>query len=101
VIEADGRTRYLGRDQFSVRVDDHWTSDSSGARYPSRWTIALPSESLQISVRPVMPAQENRSRLLRRLFYWEGAVVVERNGRRAGQGYVEMVGYGRGMRPAL
>lgn len=101
LVDAAGRPRYLAAGDFTVRVDDHWTSDSSGARYPSRWTIELPSESLQIRVRPLMPAQENRSRILRLLFYWEGAVIVERNGRRAGQGYVEMVGYGRGMRPAL
>ena len=92
---------YLERGQFEVRALAHWTSPVSRARYPARWQIIVPAANIDIEVQPVMEDQENRSAFMTRMFYWEGAVVVRGNGRRIGQGYVELVGYGNGMRPAL
>ena len=43
VIFPDGRTRHLSAEEARVEVLDHWTSPSSGARYPSRWRVTIPA----------------------------------------------------------
>ena len=48
-----------------------------------------------------MADQENRSRLIGTLHYWEGAVKLLKNGLPVGKGYVELTGYGTSSRPAL
>jgi predicted secreted hydrolase len=101
LVPRHGAPRSLDGAAFSVRATDHWTSDTTKATYPSRWTIVLPGEQLALDVVPLVADQENRSALLRRLFYWEGAVAVRADGRTVGRGYVELVGYGKGLRPAL
>ena len=102
VVSRSGAPRYLERDGFSVRALGQWVSRESGAAYPARWSVAVPGDSLQLLVEPLLADQENRSRLLPRLYYWEGAVLVRDDaGRSVGRGYVELVGYGRGLRPAI
>ena len=65
-----------------------WTSPRSGAVYPARWRLTVPSESIELEVRPVLADQE----LDLAFRYWEGAVDV--TGTAAGRGYVELTGYG-------
>jgi predicted secreted hydrolase len=103
LVDQEGRPRFLARADFTIRPTASWTSDSTGATYPSRWTIDVPSAGIALDVEPLAADQENDSRLLRGLFYWEGAVRVRasRGGRPAGRGYVELVGYGKGLRPAI
>jgi predicted secreted hydrolase len=102
VVGRDGATRYLGAGDFTVENTAQWTSDSTRATYPARWTVSVPSERLELTVTPFVADQENRSEFLRRLFYWEGAVGISDNANRpVGRGYVELVGYGKGLRPAL
>ena len=48
-----------------------------------------------------MADQENRSRLIGTLHYWEGAVRLLQNELPVGKGYVELTGYGTSSRPAL
>jgi predicted secreted hydrolase len=101
VARPSGRPRHLGREAFAIATLAHWTSDSTGARYPARWRVTVPTEGLDLEVVPRVADQENASRLVPDLFYWEGAVLVrDRAGRPAGQGYVELVGYGTAARPA-
>ena len=53
-------------------------------------------------LQPVMADQENRSDLMKSMFYWEGAVeIIGLDGIPMGRGYVELVGYGTGSRPRL
>jgi predicted secreted hydrolase len=99
VIPRSGAPRYLAAADFAVRATRRWRSAASGAVYPSRWEVAVPSERLRLTVTPLLADQENRSRLIPRLFYWEGAVGV--GGDATGRGYVELVGYGQGVRPAI
>ncbi len=87
----DGSTKGLKQQDFEIVVNDRWTSPEGG-NYPSRWTIRVPGEDLDISVVPVIADQE----LFTTVRYWEGAVDVE--GRHAGRpvsgrGYVELTGY--------
>jgi predicted secreted hydrolase len=102
VVEADGTTRYLTAGEFVVEEIDTWQSEATGARYPSGWRVRIPGADLSLIVTPELKAQENRSALLPRLFYWEGAVKVETcDGRAAGRGFVELTGYGTERVPAI
>jgi predicted secreted hydrolase len=79
-----------------------WRSAASGADYPARWIVEVPSEGWRLEVVPELADQENRSELARGLHYWEGAVAVRGpDGAPAGRGYVELVGYGTKTRPAM
>ena len=42
---------------------------------------------------PLQDDQELDSRQSTGAVYWEGAVIIERNGKPAGRGYFEMTGY--------
>lgn len=99
VVSVAGEVRYLTRDGFGIDVTDHWTSSQTQARYPAGWVVDVGGELL--TVQPEMNKQENVGKLVGNLFYWEGAVKVLRDGKRIGQGYVELTGYGMGSVPGL
>jgi predicted secreted hydrolase len=102
LISPGGVPRYLEPGEWRVRATETWTSAATGARYPSRWIVEMPGEGLWLEVVPELSDQENRSRLVRDLRYWEGAVSARgRDGAVLGRGYVELVGYGSGRRPAI
>lgn len=96
LIAPDGSTRRLSRDDFEIKVGDTWRSPRSGATYPARWTVAVPTANLTLAIEPYLADQElNVSNA-----FWEGAVRV--SGERAGaavsgSGYVEMTGYAGSM----
>jgi len=92
---AAGVARYLELDEFRIEALDTWRSSETAAEYPIRWRIEIPSESLVFDVSAEAPNQENVSRLVPNLFYWEGSVrITDPAGVRLGQGYVELTGYG-------
>ena len=102
LITKQGRTRYLGPEEWSVRATETWTSPHNGAHYPAGWRVRIPEDDLELVVTPEVPDSENVSRLLPGLAYWEGPVRVETPaGVRKGQGYVELTGYAKRSRPAL
>ena len=101
VVHPDGSTTYLDGSAFTVSSLAHWQSPHTDGVYPSRWRVSIPREQLDLEVVVEMADQENRSRLIGTLYYWEGAVQLLQNGRRAGKGYVELTGYGTASRPAL
>lgn len=87
VIAVDGSKRALSLDEFSIKVVGHWTSKTTGIRYPARWLLEVPSDQIRLEVEPVLAAQE----LQLSVNYWEGAVRA--NGTASARGYVELVGY--------
>ena len=97
VVDPDGTTRHLGRDDFTVNVTSRWTSPTTGADYPAGWTIEIPGlDDLVIELRPTVAAQELDTRSTTGVVYWEGSQVV--TGTRGGvpiggQAYVELTGY--------
>ncbi len=108
LVERDGRTRRLARDDVRIEVLRRWTSADTGGTYPSRWRLTVPSEGLDLLVEPWLEAQEMRTSFV----YWEGAVRVSQAApqnsdakRRTrpgpppanGQGYVELTGYAASM----
>ena len=95
-IAPDGTLTPLTRDDFTIAVHDTWRSPRSGAEYPARWTVFVPSQGIQLEIEPYLADQE----LNVSYSYWEGAVKIsgERNGTPVrGDGYVEMTGYAGSM----
>ena len=102
LVRANGEPLYMKDEQWSVRSTETWESKESGAVYPSLWEVSIPSEQLDLKLVPLTEDQENRSRLPGGVFYWEGAViVVDRDGRPMGRGYVELTGYGENNKPPV
>ncbi len=92
LVEPDGSLRHLTRDQFNIQVLSRWASQRSGATYPSRWAVSIPSADVQLTIEPLTADQEMRVSLV----YWEGAVKISgrSNGKPVGgKGFVEMTGY--------
>ncbi|MDQ3127932.1 MAG: MMPL family transporter [Chloroflexota bacterium] len=95
LVEADGTTRHLPREAFTVEVTRRWTSPATGADYPAGWRIDMPGERLSIDLRPTVAAQELDTRATTGVVYWEGSQVVNatRDGQQlGGEGYVELTG---------
>jgi predicted secreted hydrolase len=90
-IGAAGQSRPLSSDQVQIDVLDYW-KNPRGDRYPAHWRVRVPTEGIDVDVRPVLPNQE----LTASARYWEGAVDVTGAGagqKTTGRGYVELVGY--------
>lgn len=95
-VAPDGAVTPLTNDDFTIDVHNTWRSPHSGAEYPARWTVSVPSQGLQLEIEPYLPDQE----LNVSYSYWEGAVKIngERNGVPvSGDGYIEMTGYAGSM----
>lgn len=101
VVHPDGSTTYLDGSAFLVASLEHWQSPHTEGVYPSRWRLSIPQEKLELEVVAEVADQENRSRLIDTLYYWEGAVRLLQNGAHVGKGFVELTGYGTSSRPAL
>ena len=69
-----------------------WTSAATATRYPVEWQVATPVGSF--TVRALLDDQELDSRASTGTIYWEGlSLLLDRDGRRVGRGYLEMTGY--------
>ncbi len=102
IVERDGRVRVLAPEAWSVRALGTWRSEASGATYPSGWEVEVPADGIRLTVTPEVRAAENRSTLVPGLGYWEGPVrAVDGRGAPAGEGYVELTGYGERARPPI
>jgi predicted secreted hydrolase len=92
MIKPDGGSRPLALADFQVERAGEWRSPRSGARYPASWHLRVPSEDLDLDVRPLLADQE----LDVSFRYWEGAVEITGTHRGKpvkGHGYVELTGY--------
>jgi predicted secreted hydrolase len=102
IVSANGQPTYIDNAAWTLTVQDRWRSDQTNAEYPLGWHLLVPAWELDATVMPLLEAQENVSDLVPGLFYWEGAVEVrDREGRRIGEGYVELTGYGTRSVPAI
>lgn len=92
LVDADGSTIHVDKDDFRIEVTDTWESPHTGAVYPAGWIVTIPSQDLVVRITPLQPDQE----LNLTYTYWEGAVAVngEYQGEAvSGKGYVELTGY--------
>ena len=90
VVARDGTTRTLKPAEFTLRSTGTWTSTKSRGKYPAGWTLAVPSEGLELVLTPLVADCELDSRSTR-VTYWEGPIDVR--GSAAGRGYAELTGY--------
>jgi predicted secreted hydrolase len=92
LVGSDGsRTALTARDVV-LSARDHWTSGSTGIRYPVAWRLEVPRAGITLDVTPFLKNQE----IDLSVRYWEGAVHAAGRGRRGAltaQGYLELAGY--------
>lgn len=101
LIASDGRVIHIRHDQLRITPLARWKSPESGATYPVRWRVEVPSFNVALRVDPLMNAQELLTKASTRVTYWEGACDVTGTfGGVAvrGEAYVEMTGYDRAFR---
>jgi predicted secreted hydrolase len=89
--DGAGRVTQYGPDQVTFTPQTLWKSPRTGASYPVAATIA--TGTMRWQLKPLQADQELDSRRSTGAVYWEGAVTVERDGRRLGRGYLELTGY--------
>jgi len=89
--EKDGRLQQFNGDAIRFTPVRSWRSPRTQASYPVELTLEIDQQRWQI--RPLQDDQELDSRQSTGAVYWEGAVTLERDGGRAGRGYLEMTGY--------
>ena len=94
LVARDGSTRALGPDDFALEPLARWTSERSGAGYPARWRLAIPSEGIELEITPLVADCELGTRSTG-VAYWEGPVDV--TGSVGGRGYAELTGYADSM----
>lgn len=96
LIEADGTAIHLRPEDFVVEARGAWRSPRSGAVYPARWSVRVPSAEVDLEIEPWHADQEVDARVV----YWEGAVRirgVSRGEAVQGAGFVELTGYAESM----
>lgn len=98
-VDPNGKSRHLAASDFSLLPQTEiWASPVSFAKYPVRWTIAIPELGIQLNATTPLKSQElsGSSKLVPT--YWEGAISLEGhrgNATTRGVGYLEMTGYDR------
>jgi len=96
LVSANGATRHLDLNNYRVEVLGRWKSPMSGADYPMKWKVAVPTEQIELEINPAFEKQELITNRSTRVTYWEGAVKTRGTTRGksvTGAGYVEMTGY--------
>ena len=88
-IDAAGRSFALKSHEISMQPIDWWRSARTGARYPIRWRIGVPSRGIALECAVAIPNQELS--FATAPVYWEGAVRY--SGSHSGVGYMELTGY--------
>jgi predicted secreted hydrolase len=89
--DGAGKVTQYGPDQVRFVPQQTWTSPRTNAAYPV--ATLLTTGAAQWRILPLLPDQELDSRRSTGAVYWEGAVTVQRDGRPAGRGYLELTGY--------
>ena len=92
LVTPNGQKRDLDQGEVRLEVLEYWASRHTGARYPVQWTLAIPSEELEMDVITVFDDQE----MTVSVQYYEGALQVSgkfRDEAIDGNGYIEMTGY--------
>lgn len=87
-VAPNGDKITLDHDQYVITPVETWKSPHSGAVYPARWIVEIPSLDLKFDIIPLMSDQEHQHSFQ----YWEGAIKIESDDV-GGFGYVELTGY--------
>ena len=95
IVDAAGRTTHLGASDFTLTRGGETFRAPSGASYPIRWNVSIPSHAITLTVTTPLENQE-LSTPGSGVSYWEGVIDVagtSRGSTVAGRGYLEMTGY--------
>ena len=88
-IDKNSKTQIIKNNDIKLTPLDWWQSDK-GERYPVRWRLEYISKQKDWIIQALVENQ--KMELL--VSYWEGAIVVlDKSGKKIGQGYLEMTGY--------
>ncbi len=99
-VGADGQPRYLSADELAIEPSKDWKSPASGGSYPQQWKVRVKGFP-SITVKSEMPGQELTTSDSTDVTYFEGAAeVIDEKGEHAGEGYLEMTGYAKGINDA-
>jgi predicted secreted hydrolase len=98
IIFPDGNHQHLPLKDFEIKFLDQWKSRKSGAIYPSKWSLKVPTSRIELLLVPTVKDQELITQESTRVTYWEGSVRVEgtyQGNPIKGMGYVELTGYAK------
>ena len=104
-IDRDGSKEMSRIGDFEWLPGGHWTSPTTGARYPISPTVKTTDPETgrhrTLQIRPVMKNQEINGRISA-MAYWEGACdVIDESGSVIGRAYLELAGYVGDLRKRL
>jgi predicted secreted hydrolase len=94
--DASGKITQFDPEQVDFSPQRRWRSPRTKAEYPV--AMRLTTGAVTWQVEPLQDDQELDSRRSTGAVYWEGAVTLSRDGRRAGRAYLELTGYVRPMK---
>ncbi len=94
--DKSGQATQFLPEQIRFQPVRTWRSPRTNATYPVATTISTANTQWQIT--PLQDDQELDSRRSTGAVYWEGAVTIQKDGKRVGQGYLEMTGYVKPMK---
>jgi predicted secreted hydrolase len=95
LVDSEGRTRHLTAADFTLQPAGTTFRAPSGATYPIRWRVEIPSEGVSLEVTTPLDNQELTTEASG-ISYWEGAIDargLSRGAPLSGRGYLEMTGY--------
>ncbi len=94
---AGGAVRSFAPSEVQFSPGRRWTSPATRAVYPVQWQVDTPAGRFEVVSR--LDAQELDGRSSTGAVYWEGLSELRTpDGRRVGQGYLEMTGYAAALR---
>ncbi|HWI18244.1 MAG TPA: lipocalin-like domain-containing protein [Vicinamibacterales bacterium] len=101
LVDANGKTVHLSNADFTLTPGKQTFTSKNGAVYPLEWSIAVPSQQIELRVTTPVRDQELSLVASTGVAYWEGMIDVAGSqatrpsgGRQlTGVGYLEMTGY--------
>ena len=96
LVDRSGKTTHLANADFTLTQGSTQFKSKNGAVYPIEWTVAIPSQRLDLKVTTPQDDQELSLERSTGIAYWEGMIDVagRANGDPVtGAGYLEMTGY--------
>lgn len=97
LVEKDGSSRSIPLARVAIEPTSTWTSSKTGARYATRWKLAIAEAGIDVTIAPRADGCEIDGRRSTGVVYWEGPVEV--TGSVHGSGYMELTGYASSLAP--
>jgi len=91
LVAQDGTARHLALADFTFEPLSTWTSAVTGARYPLRWRVVVPSAGIDGELSARVEPCEVDARTTTGTVYWEGPARL--TGSVGGSAFLELAGY--------